>query len=403
MGRQLTSQYEDRDASHGANTGVTFDCLYLMRIGLNLLYLVPQQVGGTQTYAEQLIAAFARSDTDHEFVIYVNSLGVSLRWPQQKNFRISTHDFRVRSRAARYAYEQLVMPHIVRDDGIDLLHSLGYVSPLGAKCPSVVSIHDAIFAGYPMPATRRALLKFFVTRSAHSCDHILTLSDFSKKEIVHHMRVDAGKVSVIPLGPRPLPAESSGARAELKVRFNLDHPYILAFGGVSGHKNMVRLVKAFAGIAERFPHLLVIAGQLPPTGEVQSEVQQQHLASRVVLTSYLSDGYVMPLLAGADVFAFPSWYEGFGLPVLDAQQAGVAVACSHAASLPEVGGKGAEYFDPCSVDELANALEKIVSSRDRREQLVDAGFANVRRFSWSETARRTLEVYARVQAARSKI
>lgn len=374
-----------------------------MRIGLNLLYLIPHRVGGTQTYAERLIAALADIGTQHEYFLYVNSAGASLRWPARGNFRTVVCRFPAKSQAARYAYEQLALPRRLQQDRIDLLHSLGYVSPLRSPCPSVVSIHDAVFVGYPMSAARRALLRFFVTHSARRCDHVITVSEFSKHQIAHHVGVSEAKISVIYEGPRDLPSRGTVTWDQLQRRYHLTQPYVMAFGASRPHKNILRLVAAFADFARTSRHSLVIVGKLPAGGEVESEVQRRHLGARVVLTGYVPDEHVMPLLSAADIFAFPSWYEGFGLPVLDAQRAGVPVACSRAASLPEVAGEGAEYFDPFSVEQMAVALRRCAESGEHRRHLVASAIANVERFSWGEAARRTLDVYERAVAGNAML
>jgi glycosyltransferase involved in cell wall biosynthesis len=367
-----------------------------VRIGLNLLYLIPGEVGGTQTYAERLVEALAVEGSQHDYVLFVNSEGALLPWPSAGNFRVVVGRFPPRSRAARYAHEQLALPRRLREYRIDLVHSLGYMAPLRPPCASVVSIHDAVNVGYPMSAARRALLGFFVGRSARGCDRVITVSEFSRREIARHYGVSEARVTVTHEGPRDLPDAGRITWGELQQRYGLSKPFIVALGGVRAHKNMARLVEAFGALSADIPHELVLIGRLPPDGHVEREIERRQLGDRVILTGYLPDDHIMPLLGNGDAFVFPSWYEGFGLPVLDAQRAGLPVACSSAASLPEVAGEGAEYFDPMSVDDMARAIRACVTQGMARSQMIARGYENTRRFSWTETARKTLRVYEEV-------
>jgi glycosyltransferase involved in cell wall biosynthesis len=176
---------------------------------------------------------------------------------------------------------------------------------------------------------------------------------------------------------------------------SIGRPYILAFSSLSAHKNIARLISAFAHISTAVPHSLVLVGHLPEKTAVRSELEAVG-DDRVRFTGYLPDADVEALMHGASLFAFPSLYEGFGLPILDAQNAGVPVACSSAGALPEIAGDGAVQFDPLSVDGMADALQRCLLDMDLREALVAKGHENARQFSWDRTARETLEVYKSV-------
>jgi glycosyltransferase involved in cell wall biosynthesis len=371
-----------------------------VRIGLNLLYLIPGEVGGTQTYAERLIEAIAVEGPQHEYVLFVNSKGALLQWPALRNFRVVVSNFPARSRAARYAHEQFALPRRLRAEQIDLVHSLGYVGPLRAPCGSVISVHDAVSEGYPMSAGRRAVLAFFVGRSARGCDHVITVSEFSRREITRHYGVSESRITVTHEGPRDLPELPKIAWPELQRRYQLSKPYIVAISSTLAHKNIARLVEAFGALSADIPHKLVLIGRLPQDGHVEREIERRRLGDRVIVTGYIPDDHLMPLLADGDTFVFPSWYEGFGLPVLDAQMAGLPLACSNAASLPEIAGDGAEFFDPRSVDDMARAIRICVTPGTVRDQMIARGHKNIHRFSWNETARKTLRVYEEVAVRR---
>jgi glycosyltransferase involved in cell wall biosynthesis len=178
---------------------------------------------------------------------------------------------------------------------------------------------------------------------------------------------------------------------ELTKRYRIREPYMVAFGGRTLNKNIPHLIRAFALVKDAFPHSLVLIGHIPANVDLASESKE--MRDRVTITGYVPEEHILPLLSHADLFVLPSRYEGFGLPVLEAQQAAVAVACSNAGSLPEVGGDGALYFDPVSIEQMADTIRRCLADAPLRSQLILKGQANLLRFSWDKTARETLSVY----------
>jgi glycosyltransferase involved in cell wall biosynthesis len=371
-----------------------------MRIGLNLLYLIPGVVGGTETYAVSLIRALAARDARHEFTLFLNAESADLLAGLPGNFRRVVCGVRAVRRASRYAYEQAVLPARALAAGTDLLHSLGYVGPLAAPCPHVVTIHDLNFVGHAeaMPAGKRRVLRAFVEATARRARHVITVSDFSRRELERHLgwAPAAERITVTHEAGRPSAAPSRAAVADVRARYGIDGPYVVAFGSSSPHKNLPRLVQAFRDGAARLPHALVLVGHLPADAALGAAAG----SARVIATGYVPDADVMPLLGGADLFAFPSLYEGFGLPLLDAQRCGVPVVCSDAGALPEIAGDGALRFDPRSVESIAHAIRRALADDGVRDRLRRAGLSNAARFTWDRTARETLAVYERVARGR---
>ena len=351
-----------------------------LHVGLNLLFILPGQNGGTQTYSESLIRALAAQDSKARFTVFVSEEGRSLELPAQPNFRKVVCPVRAVRREARYAYEQLLFPRLLGRYKLDVVHSLGYVCPLFPPCRSVVTIHDLNYLTpwSGMTRRKRLFLGWFVRQSARHADRVLTVSQFSKREIERHLRVPESRITVTLEGPRepsPLPA---AAWEEIAARHGIDGPYLIAFGSLSANKNTEGLIRAFAGIRAEVPHRLLLVGHLAPDAALQSQIAS--LGDRIKVTGYVPDDHIMPLLEHADLFVFPSFYEGFGLPVLEAQRAGVAVACSTAASLPEVAGTGAVFFDPASAEEMGSVLKGCLMDPARRSALVREGRRNAARF-----------------------
>ncbi|MBA2707620.1 MAG: glycosyltransferase family 4 protein [Gemmatimonadaceae bacterium] len=370
-----------------------------MLIALNLLYLIPGVVGGTQTYATSLIRELALQDHDNEYVVFVNEDSADLDVTPAGNFRKVVCPFIAVRRSVRYSWEQLVLPMQLNRLKPNVVHSLGYVAPLASRTPQVVTVHDLNFLGHRgrHSALGRRAFGFFVRRSVHKADHVIAVSEFSRGEIVRHLGVPASKVSVVHCAGRdPSEYEASAHAPPSAIVRDVAKPYILSFSALSAHKNIPGLLAAFALIRERVPHSLVLVGHLPDkVHSVRSEIVNAS-AERVHFTGYLPDSDVVALMRGASLFAYPSLYEGFGLLALDAQNAGVPVACSSGSSLPEVAGDGALMFDPTSVEDMARALETCLMDMGLRASLVMAGYANASRFSWKRTACETLAVYRSV-------
>ncbi len=377
-----------------------------MRIGLNLLYLIPGVVGGTETYAVSLIKALAEIDQDNEYFVFVNQESSLLELTDAPNFHRIVCKFHATRRVVRYAWEQLLLPSQVRHYRLDLLHSLGYFGPLATPCPSIVTSCDLNYIALRsfIPAVRRCVVQFFSTQAAKRSAHVITISDFSKREICRFMRLDSDRVTVTHLGPGW--SDSSGDASlwsAIQDLYHLPQPYVVAFGGGSMHKNIPRLIKAFGKISKDFPHTLVLFGQLPSGLDPIQAATEAGATNHIKVLGYVPRTHISPLLGHADLFVLPSLYEGFGMPVLEAQQADVAIVCSSAGSLPEVAGEGAVFFDPLSVDDMAKTMHRCLIDSVLRAKLRRLGSANVKRFRWEKTAQETLAVYEKVYATNRQL
>ena len=367
-----------------------------MLIALNLLYLIPGVVGGTETYARSLITALARQDSENEYAVFLSREAADIDVTPAPNFRRIVCPVIAMKRAARYSWEQGVLPLQLLREKPALIHSLGYVSPLAARGPQVVSVHDVNYLGHTgrRTAIGRRAFQFFVERTVKRADKVITISEFSRGEIIRHMKVPGEKVTVIHLAGREVNGAAVSAPPS-ELQRNISRPYIMAFSSLSAHKNIGRLVAAFRKISQSVPHALVLVGHLPEKNAARSEMESKG-DDRIIFTGHLPDAEVDSLMQNASLFAFPSLYEGFGMPVIDAQHAGVPVACSSAGALPEVAGEGAVIFDPLSVDDMATAIQRCLLDMDLRQSLVADGYENAKRFSWDKTARETLGVYSEV-------
>lgn len=361
-----------------------------MIIGINLLYMLPGVVGGTETYAAGLLGGLGKIDKENEYIIYVNVESGNWAVPEAENFRLQICPITAVNRGKRYYYEQFKLPSLLKRDNVNVVHSLGYVAPLYPGCPSVVTIPDLNYKafGNQMSRTRRLSLGFFVRRSALHADYVISISHFSRSEILNNYPIGDDRVVVTHLAPRQM-ATYRKMPAEEKT----PAPYFVAFSSQSPHKNIPALLRAFAGTKDRIPHRLVLIGSLPNNADYRSLVRDLKLESRISFTGYVEESRLQDTLQGATALIFPSIYEGFGLPILEAMELGVPVACSRKASLPEIAGDAALFFDPHSIEEIGEKMIQLATDGSLREDLRKKGFENVRRFSWEETASETLAVY----------
>lgn len=368
-----------------------------MLVGLNLLYLLPGEVGGTESYARGLLEGAASNPQGHRFVVFVNNQARDWALPDSPHIQRIQCQVDAKDRRGRYWFEQVHLPRKVAAAGIEVLHSAGYVGPIYAPCPHVITLHDVNFIGHgsAMRWRKRIALGAAIWVTTHACDHVITVSKFSRQEALRHLKLAPDKVTAVHSAAGL--GLGAGNGQAVAGRRNTQ-PYILALGSQSPHKNLPRLVRAFHKIRDLIPHHLVIAGHEPNDKAFRNAMAECNISGRIDITGYVDDETLRRYMTSADLFVFPSLYEGFGLPVLEAQALGTAVICSSRASLPEVAGRGAAYFDPESEAEIAQTIIRVLHDDVVRRSLIAAGYENARMFSWKRTVQETLAVYQKVLA-----
>ena len=295
--------------------------------------------------------------------------------------------------------EQFEIPWAAR--GADLLHVPHYNAPLLYRGKLLVTIHDLI---HIMDATfRRTVASCVYARPmfnlvARKADHIVTVSEFTRNQIVELLGIAPAKITVIHLGVSPhfCPQDHQEAVARVSAALGLNRPYLLFIGNLMPHKNLKTLIRAFALLRARKAleqELLIVGDSRRWKNRFLSEPHKQGVAGVVRFVRHVSYEMLPWVYGAADLFVLPSRIEGFGLPILEAMACGTPVVCSRAASLPEVAGEAAEYFEPSSVEDLAAAIERVLNSTERQAELRHKGLARVKQFSWDECARRHGEVY----------
>ena len=351
---------------------------------------------GIGTYLKNLLENYARMERQFSF---------RLACPRQESVReFSSGRFTwVRADAPIYGLrEQWQIPRAA--EGADLLHCPHYNVPCFYRGKLLVTIHDLT---HIMDRTfRRTLSSLVYARpmlaiASRKADQIVTDSEFTKLQIVDRLRVPPEKVTVIYLGVSPHfhVCDHEEAFQAASSALQLRGSYLLYIGALKPHKNIPTLIRAFALLCGRrkVEQQLLIVGDDPKWKEgLVSLCSQLGVAGHVSFFPHVVHAILPQVYAGADLMVMPSFIEGFGLPVLEAMACGTPVVCSRAASLPEVAGDAAEYFEPSSVDDLAAAMERVLGSPELQETLRRKGLERAKLFSWHECARRTLEVYRKV-------
>ncbi|MFP4500863.1 MAG: glycosyltransferase family 4 protein [Candidatus Hydrogenedentota bacterium] len=286
--------------------------------------------------------------------------------------------------------------------GVDVFHATNYFLPPVRTARRVLTLYDLAFLKTPELVSPKIVGPFskHVPRFAAQADHILTCSEASKGDIVRLLGVPEEKVSVAhgAVDKTLAPVPRSEAVARVIAHYGVEVPFVLFVGTLEPRKNIEGLLRAFARLADTVPHQLVLIGgrgwSLPPVAAMAAELG---IAQRVTWLGYLPDHRDLPAFySAADCFVLPSWYEGFGLPVIEAMACGCPVVTSPVASLPEVGGEAAHYADPASPEDIAAAVLGVLCDGILREQMRAAGRAQAAGFTWEGCARATLDVYQRL-------
>jgi glycosyltransferase involved in cell wall biosynthesis len=357
---------------------------------------------GNEVYIRNLLKQFARIDRDNEFLAYVSKPGA----PQQLPSSIATRW------VSENPYKRLGfdIPKLVRADRPDLLH-VQYTGPVYCPVPLVVSVHDVSYLEFPQYFTpfRAWQLRHTVKRSVKSAACVLTPSEFSRKGILRHYSVDESKVVVVhnAVSSRFRPIEREVARAAVRRKTGLTVPFVLTVGDLQPRKNHLGLLRAFEDVLRAYPqlphHLLFVGKETWYSKELHAAVMKSAIAERVHFTGFVEDDELVHFYAACDLFVFPSFYEGFGLPILEAMACGRAVACSDSSAMPEVADSAALLFDPHSTQAIGKAIKDVLLDAELRTRLERLGSQRAAAFSWEKAAEQTLNAYYRVAGSTRRI
>lgn len=375
-----------------------------MRIALYANPILDRGVG-VGVYVTELAKHLPRVAPDAEFLLFYNSFRRgSLAGPALEEFA-KPPNVRVQlnlglKRAIAKAWKFGFPPVEAFTGPLDVYHGTNCFAAPTRAARRVVTIHDmtpVLFPEWHTDEVRRYAPE--LRRTLHRNDLILTISESTRRDLERLFRIPPERVRVIPLAAAPaFTRPQDSIIAETRLRYGLNRPYLLHTGTLEPRKNIVRLLEAFAQVTE--DHDLVLVGTKGWLNQdIHATITRLGLQTRVQLTGYVPAEDLPAIYAGAEVFLYPSLYEGFGLPPLEAMACGAPVITSDEASLPEVVGDAAVLVTPRSVESIAEALRRVLESRNLQADLRERGLARARQFSWERTARETYEAYREVAEA----
>jgi glycosyltransferase involved in cell wall biosynthesis len=361
-------------------------------------------LAGNETYAANLVEALAEVGAEHRYTVYVTRPEAERRfagrWPHVQVRKTLPHTPLVRI--------PVTLSAELRRRPVDLLH-VQYTAPPFAPCPVVVTIHDLSFEHLPETFKRRSRvqLRLTVRRTARAAAHVIAPSEYTRQDLIKSYGLDPERVSVVPLAAAPhfRPVEDAAELARVRARYHIGGEYVLAVGSIQPRKNLARLVRAYADLRRargrsNLPQLVLVGRQAWLYGETLRAVEESGARDSIILTGYVSEGDLPALYTGALCFVYPSFFEGFGLPPLEAMRCGAPVLAGDLTSLPEVVGDAGLLVDPLDTGALARALGRLVDDAALRADLRERGLDRARSFDWRHTARMTLQVYRRVTGDR---
>ena len=358
-------------------------------------HAIGQHLTGNETYIRNLLHGFAALDHEADFVTYLSRQPVQDDLPERfVKHRVSVNPF------IRLGFD---IPRRLRQDSPDLLH-VQYTAPAFCSTPIVVSVHDVSFLEHPEYFTpfRALQLRYTVRRTVRAAARVLTVTEFSKRSILAAYGLPEEKITVLPNGVATEFRPTSRELAQRLVRSSrgLDAPFILTVGDLQPRKNHLGLIRAFEELTKAHPHLphqLVIVGkQTWHSPAIMSAARKSSAGSRIHFTGFVSDEELRQLYGACDLFIYPSFYEGFGLPILEAMASGRAVACSNTSGMPEVADSAALLFAPHSTAEMVLAMRDLLLNPELRMRMERLGVQRATMFSWDRTAARTLDLYYEV-------
>jgi len=362
-------------------------------------HAIGRHLTGNETYVRSLLRGFAEIDRKSEFFAYISEPGAEQSIPQRFNVR--------RVSANPYSRLGWDLGRLMRQDRPDLIH-VQYTAPLLGRVPVVVTVHDVSFLEHPEYFTRvrQWQLRCTVAHTIRRAARILTVSEFSRDAILRSCDVDPGKIRVVPNAASPEFRVIGRDRAvgAARARLGFHEPFVFSVGDLQPRKNQIGLIAAFAQLLTAHPqlkhHLVLTGKETWFTPRVREAALKSGFAGRIHFTGFVSDEELLNFYNACDCFVFPSFYEGFGLPILEAMACGRAVACSNTSAMPEVADGAGLLFNPHSVDDIRRSMADILLDAELRGRMERLGVQRAAYFSWQKSARATLEVYREVVAER---
>ncbi len=359
---------------------------------------------GVGNYVTHLIKGLNAVGRTHRYALMVNSSQLRHLPDDLKHFEIFPVPFSNESHVLGDPWEFFLLPRSLRKRGVDLFHGPAFMAPPFQRgFRSIATIHDLVAFHHPktIPTKYAFYMRFLISLMIRKASGIITDTEVIRREIIDVFHVDENKVYAVPIAVSDLfrPIRDPERIRKVKDQFGIRGRYFLHVGNIEPRKNLASLFLAFKRIRDKIrkDYQLVVVGKKGWLyGDIFKTLRESGLSDDVIFTGYVSEADIPVLYSGADFFVFPSVYEGFGLPVLEAMRCGTPVVTSHVSSMPEVAGDAALYVDPGSVEDISEKILKIAYDDTLKETLREKGFVQASKFTWEKTARETLKVYEAV-------
>ncbi len=360
--------------------------------------ILTNNISGLERYIYQLVVNLSKIDKDNFYTIFLyvpafhDRIAENFKEMSEKN----TTNYII-SQNKKLARQEIKVFHVTWQD-MYLWHNL----PLLWSKRSVITVHDLINLLQPGYHGRINRIKYrlLLKLALKWADRIITVSSYTKDEIVKHLNADNSKIKVVHLAADSMfkPIKNKRKIDKTKTKYKIEGSYILSVGKSYTHKNIPHLIRAFKKVTTdgNSEHLLVLVGEKywgPANFEVMKTIEDLQLGKRVIWPGYVDDEDMPSLYSGAELFVMPSYYEGFGLPLLEAMSCGTPVIASNATSIPEVLGDAGILVSPFDVDELAQSMLTLLKDETKRKELIEKGLERSRMFSWEKCAKETCDVY----------
>jgi len=366
-----------------------------LRIGIDYTAAVKQKAG-IGRYTRNLVKHLATMDRENNYVLLTVGSKISPSFPP--SFRYATVP--ISDRLMTIIWQRLRIPLWVEifTGHLDIFHSPDFVLPPVRKAHTILTVHDLSFLRVPHCAepSLRAYLEKAVPRSVEQADLVLADSENTRKDLIELLGVPPDKVEVVYAGveERFRPVDDESLIARVRRRYRLPERFILSLGTLEPRKNFVGLIKAYA-LAKLPLKLVIVGGKGWLYDDIFATVKESGLEEEVLFPGYVGDEDLPALYSAAELFVFPSFYEGFGLPPLEAMACGTPVVASNVSALPEVLGDAAVLVPPDDVEALAQAMKRALQDEELRQKLREAGLKRAAKFRWEKAAAKLLQIYSR--------
>jgi len=373
------------------------------RIGIDARLFGTKQAAGIGVWVEELIGNLIKLDKVNQYIITMLPKTAEFFPFYAPNLKKQVVRF------PHYTYsEQFLYPRILRKLKLDLIHYTNFNTPIFFKgIKNIVSIYDLTLWFYPgrkqRSLFRRTIYRYVIKKSCENASRIIAISHKTKEDIIKCLNIDPQKIDVVyAAAPKRNKVMIDSRKVDqIFSKHNISRPFFLYVGQWRQHKNLVRLIRAFALFKRQYglDYQLVLVGSIDKYApEIPKTIKQLGLQDHVITTGYVSDTSLPIFYDKAAAFVFPSLYEGFGIPPLEAMAAGTPVISSNASVMPEVLGNAAMYFDPTNIENMADTMYKVVSNFTIQKQLKDKGFKQIKKYSYTKMAKEIWAIYEQVLA-----